>query len=282
MQEPSPARPWVLSRAPPPRSPVRHLWAPEAQGCGCPCVWGPGPQRRLDCGRRHRGFRGAWRFAGGFLTEAWTLVSGLQVRPRAASGAPAVLRGGHGGPERLREHGPAHLRPLQPGQRAHYPRPPLPAPAVCTRGCCPPGALRGGVWLSTGAGAEPHRRAPNNTPVVSPACCLEVPGPGAGRCGSERERLLPGCTRRLLCPPVVGRGQCPLASPPTRALSPRDPGGEPSTPPGRPFPRSLTPGVRASRRNLGTRLQPPARCKFTCFLRMVTPLQKRESRGAGK
>lgn len=40
---------------------------------------------------------------------------GLSPRARAASGAPPVLRGGHERAERLGEHGPARLRPLQPG-----------------------------------------------------------------------------------------------------------------------------------------------------------------------
>lgn len=41
---------------------------------------------------------------------------GLQVRARAAPGAPAVLRGRHVCAERLGEHRPAHLCPLQPGE----------------------------------------------------------------------------------------------------------------------------------------------------------------------
>lgn len=44
-------------------------------------------------------------------------VPGLQVRARAAPGTSALLRGRHERPERLGEHGTAHLRPLQPGQR---------------------------------------------------------------------------------------------------------------------------------------------------------------------
>ncbi|TRZ06221.1 hypothetical protein HGM15179_020886, partial [Zosterops borbonicus] len=41
---------------------------------------------------------------------------GVSLRARAAPGAPPVLRRGHDGPERLRKHRPAHLRPLQPGK----------------------------------------------------------------------------------------------------------------------------------------------------------------------
>lgn len=82
-----------------------------------------------------------------FPLTAWTLVSGLQVRPRAAPGAPALLRGGHGSPERLGEHGPAHLRPLQPGQWGH---------AGGRSPGTPPGALQGAVWVSAGARMESH------------------------------------------------------------------------------------------------------------------------------
>lgn len=41
---------------------------------------------------------------------------GLQVRTRATPGAPPVLRRRHVRAERLGEHGPAHLCPLQPGE----------------------------------------------------------------------------------------------------------------------------------------------------------------------
>lgn len=169
---------------------------PEAQGAVGARVLGPG--RRSATPR----LPGGLGRCGGFLTDGGALVPGLQVRPRAASGTPAFLRGGHGGPERLREHGPAHLCPLQPGERA------------CKPGRCP------------------TRHGPQ-----TPRICSHRPGGWRSRIRARADSVPSESPSRpqtavfCLCPHAVGRNQCPLVSPPARALSRQDPGMEPSVPP---------------------------------------------------
>lgn len=137
VQEPS-ISPWFCDELPHPDPSQGCDGPPEAQDA----VGGPAFGVLVP----HGGWAGVGRahvelgdWCVGFPLTARTLVAGLQIRPRAASGAPALLRGRHGGPERLGEHGPAHLRPLQPGQCGHAGgcAPPTPCPAVWVPGLGP-------------------------------------------------------------------------------------------------------------------------------------------------
>lgn len=222
---------------------------PEAQGAAGARVLGPGLRSAMP---RLPGSLGS---RSGFLTVGGALVSGLQVRPRAAPGTPALLRGGHGGPERLREHGPAHLCPLQPGEWA------------CKPGRCP-------------TRHRCHPRAPQAGPRqgASVLTGLEAGGPGSGR-GQIRflVRAPPGRRRpssvcvltrwgeisALWC--LLRRGRCPVRTL-SRAISkiPRNRGS------------GLHVGMWGDASSHSKVRPSPA------SLRTVTPLWKRGSQGVGK
>ena len=78
-----------------------------------------------------------------------------------------------------------------------------------------------------------------------------------------------------LCPHAVGRDQCPLVSPPTRVLSRQDPLESH-------FQNPSQSGVRASRRNVGRRLQPQQGATFTCFFEDGYPVVEERKPGRGE
>lgn len=163
-----------------PRLSCRH---PETQDAVCAPPSGPWSDKRVGW----LGLCGFWGSGRAHVElgdsrvpplTARTLVPGLQVRPRAAPGAPALLRGGHGGPERLGEHSPAHLRPLQPGQWGHAGgrAPPTPCLAAREPGL---GLCRGPCRVLSGSA-----QVPSHSPTDGPR--------GWGPRSGCRQVLLPG------------------------------------------------------------------------------------------